>query len=362
MPCSPSPRWRHSDLIEALLNWLAQLPPLAVYVVLGLLAALENLVPPVPADTAVALGAFLSQRGVISLPVVYAVTLGANMAGAAGVYFASRRYGRRLFSTAAGRRLLTPGALAAVEREYLRFGLIGIFIGRFLPGIRGVVAPFAGLANLSASRALIPMTIASAIWYGIITLLGAAIGARWQDIAALLGGINRTLGIVGAAVVLALVILWIRRRRREGKEVMWGLLRRAVGPDADERTGDEAMRDAALLMLELACADRALSEAERAEAADHLRQRWGLEPRGRQRPELSPRERLEGYRDRFRVQFAHERRLALLERLWQLAFEPGAGREARDRLARRATEELGFTSDEVQHVPGFSDDDRTGPE
>jgi membrane protein DedA with SNARE-associated domain/uncharacterized tellurite resistance protein B-like protein len=354
------PRWRHSDLIDALLNWLAQLPPLAVYAVLGLLAALENLVPPVPADTAVALGAFLSQRGVISLPAVYAVTLGSNIAGAAGVYFAARRYGRRLFSTSAGRRLLTPAALAAVEREYLRFGVLGIFFGRFLPGVRGVVAPFAGLANLGTAKALIPMTVASAIWYGIITLLGAAIGARWQDIAALLGGINRTLGIIGAVMAVVIVVLWIRRRRREGRDVMWGLLRRAIGPEADERSGEEAMRDAALLMLELAYADDALSEDERAETAAYLRQRWGLKPAERKATEPAAPGRLAGYRERFQVQFAHERRLALVERLWQLAFEPGAGQEARDRLARKAAEELGFTPEELSSIPGFSPEDGSG--
>ena len=328
--------------------------------VLGLLAAVENLIPPVPADTAVALGAFLSQRGVISLPAVYAVTLGSNIAGAAAVYFAARRYGRRLFSTSAGRRLLTPAALAAVEREYLRFGLVGIFVGRFLPGFRGVVAPFAGLANLSPARALIPMTLASAIWYGAVTLLGAAIGSRWQDIAALLGGINRTLAIVGGVAVAIVVLLWVRRRRQEGRDLMWGLLRRAVGPDGDERSGEEAMRDAALLMLELAYADEALADEERIEVAGHLRKRWGLKPAEHEAAEPGAPSRLAGYRERFQGQFAHERRLALLERLWQLAFEPGAGRDARDRLARRASEELGFTSDELESVPGFQSKDRPG--
>lgn len=293
----------------------------------------------------------------ISLPVVYAVTLGSNIAGAAAVYFAARRYGRRLFSTSAGRRLLTPAALAAVEREYLRFGLVGIFLGRFLPGFRGVVAPFAGLANLSPARALIPMTLASAIWYGAITLLGAAIGSRWQDIAGLLSGINRTLAIVGGVLLAIAVLLWLRRRRREGRDLMWGLLRRAVGPEADERSGEEAMRDAALLMLELAYADEALADAERSEVADHLRKRWGLEPPQREAAEPSAPSRLAGYRERFQGQFAHERRLALLERLWQLAFEPGAGRSARDLLARRAAEALGFSAGELEHVPGFDSED-----
>ena len=58
-------RGRHPGgaLIESLLAWLSQLPPAAVYAVLALLAAVENVIPPVPSDAAVALGAFLSNRG-----------------------------------------------------------------------------------------------------------------------------------------------------------------------------------------------------------------------------------------------------------------------------------------------------------
>jgi membrane protein DedA with SNARE-associated domain/uncharacterized tellurite resistance protein B-like protein len=146
------------------LVWLAGLPPAAVYVVLALLAAVENVLPPVPSDAAVALGAFLTNRGLTTPVGVFLVTWSANLAGAAGVYYASKRYGRRLFATRTGRRLLAPRSLAIIEREYLRFGVAGIFVSRFLPGLRAVVPPFAGLVGLSPARTFIPMALASAIW------------------------------------------------------------------------------------------------------------------------------------------------------------------------------------------------------
>ncbi len=43
-------------MIEHLIAWLSGLPSIAVYSVIGLLAAIENVFPPVPADTAVVLG------------------------------------------------------------------------------------------------------------------------------------------------------------------------------------------------------------------------------------------------------------------------------------------------------------------
>ena len=56
--------------MDPFLSWLASLPTLPTYVVLMLLSALENVFPPVPADVAVALGAFLAQRGEVSAPLL----------------------------------------------------------------------------------------------------------------------------------------------------------------------------------------------------------------------------------------------------------------------------------------------------
>jgi membrane protein DedA with SNARE-associated domain len=186
----------------------------------------------VPSDAAVALGAFLSQRGVTTPAVVFVVTWVANLVGAAGVYLAARRYGRRLFASPTGRRLLAPRSLAIIEREYLRFGTAGIFISRFLPGLRAVVPPFAGLVGLGTLRTLVPMGIASAIWYGAIIALGAVIGAEWSRITAVLAGINRTLGIIAVVAIVALAVWrWVSRRGRK-RERVWHATRDALEPSA----------------------------------------------------------------------------------------------------------------------------------
>ena len=343
-----------------MLNWLSTLPPLAVYVVLALLAAVENIIPPVPADMAVALGAFLTHRGVTTLPMVFAVTWAANVLGAVGVYFAARRYGRRLFATGPGRRLLAPSAIASIERGYLRFGVLGIFFARLLPGIRAVVAPFAGLANLSSARAIIPMAVASALWYGGVSIVGATIGAEWARIQALLVAVNRTLGAVGivAILVVVLVVLLRRRRRKRGpRGRLWGALRRAFAHGeaaeaaAPEEGSEAALRSAALLLLELAYADEALTAAERKEIEGRVRSHWGLGPD--KRPVAVPaahpeRSRWESYRAQVVERFAHERRLALIERMWHVAFAAGTSHAARDRLTHRAGELLGFSPGEVE--------------
>lgn len=335
-----------------MLQWLETLPPSSVYLVLALLALVENVVPPVPADAAVALGAFLSHRGITSPLMVFLVVWVCNVGGAAAVYGAARSVGRRWFATPAGRRLLAPEALEVIEREYLRFGTVGIFLARFLPGVRAVVPPFAGIANLSPARAIIPMALASAIWYGTITVLGSLVGARWETISRTVTQVNTTMAIVTAVVVVGLGLRWYLRWRRRRQERVWPVLQRVLGePSEPVERLTIAPRDAALVVLELAYADAALTPADRAAVEAHLRERWGLKPPGRA-PGASAGagDELGTLRERIVRRFGQRQRIALVEGLWHAAFAGGAVDEPADRLLARAGELLGLRPEDVAEV------------
>lgn len=198
-----------------LLNSLLHLPSAAVYGVIAALAAAENVFPPVPADSAVALGAFLSAGGRVSALAVFGVTWSANLVGATLVYGGARTAGRAFFKGPLGRRLLNPAALSRLERLHNRYGTWGIFLSRFVPGIRAVVPPFAGIANVGVVRALAPMAVASAIWYGALTWVAATLVQNLDQIAAFTSGLSRAaIGVVILAAVAAGVLLIVRRRRR----------------------------------------------------------------------------------------------------------------------------------------------------
>jgi len=327
--------------------------------VLAVLAAVENVLPPVPSDAAVALGAFLSHRGVTTPFAVFAVTWISNLLGAAGVYLAARRYGRRLFASPTGRRLLTPRSLAVIEREYLRFGTAGIFISRFLPGIRAVVPPFAGLVGLGVWRTFLPMGIASAIWYGGITILGAVLGAEWGRITAVIAGVNQTLAIAAAALAAIGAVWYLLRARARRRERVWHATRDALDPAAPsflagtEIAEGSARQAAALVVLELAYADPVLTADDRALIAEHLHARWGLESPGQ--PPVPPAEeerrtRFADYARRLRKHVGRAERLELVERLWTVAFADGTIGAHEDRLMHLAGELLGLRAADLAEV------------
>ena len=165
-----------------------------------------------PADVAVALGAFLAGRGVMNPWLVFGLTWAANVASGAGVYALARRHGEVVTRGFLGRHIFTPNTVAQIARQYERHGTYGIFLSRLLPIWRGVVMPFAGIARLHPARALIPMALASALYYGALTWLVSRLGTDFETVLGALKHLNAGLAIVAGVFVL-IIVVWIIRRR-----------------------------------------------------------------------------------------------------------------------------------------------------
>ncbi len=200
-------------MTENLLGWLVEIPAWASAAVLMLLSAVENIFPPIPADVAVALGAFLAQRAGRSALLLGTLCWLANCASAAGIYAVARALGPAFLERGLGRRIVPPVALAAIRAAYERHGALGIFLSRFLPGFRAGVLPFAGVVGLKPLRALVPAMAASAIWYAAIVSAATLLGLSWPALRALLERTNALLGAIALGVV-ALLAWWLWRRGR----------------------------------------------------------------------------------------------------------------------------------------------------
>ncbi|MEM7417346.1 MAG: VTT domain-containing protein [Gemmatimonadota bacterium] len=193
--------------------WLNRFPDSWVYVGLSVGAAVENIVPAVPADTFVALGGFLAGAGGLQARWVALGTWLANVVSALWVVQLSRRHGPSFFARGWGRYLVKPHQMERLARFYDRWGLGAIFVSRFLPGFRAVVPVFAGATNQSVRRLAVPLAAASAIWYGGLVMLGVAAGRNLELLEARLGSIGTTLGIVAAIAALFVGGWWLKTRR-----------------------------------------------------------------------------------------------------------------------------------------------------
>ena len=197
------------------LDLLGQIPEPLLYLLLGGGAFLENVVPPVPADTFVVVGGLLADRGSVAGWPAFALILTSNVAGALAVWWAGYLFGRDFFRGNVGRRLLRPRQLHRVERFYRRWGGWAIFFARFLPGLRAVVPAFAGVSHLPFWRVAPPIAVASALWYGALFWAGGVAGRNLPALERRMEGANEVLLLIALALGGLAVAWWLRTRRED---------------------------------------------------------------------------------------------------------------------------------------------------
>lgn len=202
------------ETITSVLSALTRLPALLLYLLLGAGAAVENVAPPVPADTFVLAGALLAARGAADPVIVFFITWTFNVAAAVGVYAVAWHYGPRFFKMPMARWLLREHQLEQIGTFYHRWGVPAIFFSRFLPAWRAMVPVFAGVSHVGPLKVVAPVAIASGLWYGLLIYLGVIMGRNLERVVRWFAGINDVLLWI-AAVVGALVIAWWWRTRHQ---------------------------------------------------------------------------------------------------------------------------------------------------
>ena len=204
--------------MDAILEFLGRQGPLLLYSVLGAGSALENIFPPVPADTFVLLGAFLAAGGRANATTVFFVTWLANTSTALLIYWTGYRYGRPFFQVGMGRVLLNPVQLRILGDFYRRWGLPAIFFARFIPGLRAMVPVFAGVTHQRFLLVAFPVLVASAIWHGALVWIGATAGRNLPAILGWLARTNRFLLGFGLVLLVGVLVWWLRTRRARIRE------------------------------------------------------------------------------------------------------------------------------------------------
>jgi membrane protein DedA with SNARE-associated domain len=198
--------------LEKIIQELAAVAPHWVYGVIAAGVAIENFFPPVPADTFVLFGAFLSAHGRVTGIGVFAVTWGTNTAAALLNYGLARRWGRLLLNTPIGRWLLRPRQLERLAALYHGHGSKIIFFSRFLPAFRVLVPVFAGISHLAFWRTAVPIALAGAIWYGFLVVAGTLAGRNWQLIVDAVNNVNAVLLVLAVVLAVLLGVLWWKTR------------------------------------------------------------------------------------------------------------------------------------------------------
>lgn len=199
-------------MAQDLLTWVEAVPNVVVYLLLGAGAAVENVIPAVPADTFVVLGGFLAALGDLEAAWVFASTWACNVSSALVMYRLGHTHGRPFFEGRWGRRLLNAHQMERMVVFFGRWGTLAVLVARFLPGIRSVVPVFAGVTHQRFLPVALPIALASAVWYGVLVWIGGLAGRNLDVVLAALERVNLWL-LALAALVGGLITAWWWRTR-----------------------------------------------------------------------------------------------------------------------------------------------------
>jgi membrane protein DedA with SNARE-associated domain len=166
--------------------FLIAIPPLVVYLAVGLVVGVESLGVPLPGEIVLVSAALLSSRHeleVSPLWIAVAATTGAVIGDSIG-YGIGRRYGMGLFDRLGQRfpRHFGPSHVRGAERLFARWGVFAVFFGRFIALLRIFAGPLAGALHMHYRRFLAANVLGGICWAAGTTfavyLLGI-VAERW---------------------------------------------------------------------------------------------------------------------------------------------------------------------------------------
>ncbi len=181
------------DLSELLRQW----GYLGIFVVV----LLGNVGLPVPEETVLALAGYLVHEGQMRLPLTLAVGILSAVVGDNVGYWIGRRVGRPALERYGARVGITHERMDAIARFVARYGALGVFAARFVPGIRVMAGPLAGAGGLPA------LHFTAANFLGALVYVPYAVGIGYALAYGLGPWLHRTEHIVGKVEHLALLLI-----------------------------------------------------------------------------------------------------------------------------------------------------------
>lgn len=208
------------EIVQTIVDWISVFPPIGIYLIFTLIAYLENVLPPVPGDVLLAFGGYLAAEGLLSLPLIWILTVLASVVGFMNMYWIGFKLGGQINEKKEDHLLLK-----FINYRYFRKGKIWMYkygqwviLGnRFLAGTRSVISLTAGMSHLKLSYTLLNSFISSALWNTALLIMGWVIRDNWEVIGGYLSAYGKVI-LVGIGVLLSVRFLWSKYGVNTGSE------------------------------------------------------------------------------------------------------------------------------------------------
>jgi membrane protein DedA with SNARE-associated domain len=198
-----------------LTGWIAGVIQSLGEVGVGVLVALESIVPPVPSEVVLAIAGYLAGEGQFNVALVALAATVGSVVGALVLYGLGRAIGEDRLKRWLDRvPLVDLDDLERADRWFDRYGRWAVLIGRVIPVVRSLVSIPAGADRMPLGQFVGLTALGSGVWNAIFVGLGYALGSQWQQIGRYSNWVNIGLYATFAVLIGAWVVKRVRKRRQ----------------------------------------------------------------------------------------------------------------------------------------------------
>ena len=201
--------------IPDLISKTVETNPYIAYLVIGLAMFLENLIPPIPSEIIMPLGGFFVYKGDLNFYILIISGLIGTVIGALPWYFLGKLLNEKKLSNFIDRKGKFVGiSIKDLDKSRLwfdKYGVLLVFWGRLIPGIRTLISVPAGIELMPINKFLIWTSLGSLIWVLFLTSAGYLFGENYESINLYIDNFKIILKPIFVIVILFFLIKFFKK-------------------------------------------------------------------------------------------------------------------------------------------------------
>jgi membrane protein DedA with SNARE-associated domain len=201
--------------LGGLTGWVASVIESLGEVGVGLLVALENLIPPIPSEIVLSMAGYLAHEGRVNLVLVWIAATAGSVGGALALYWLGYALGEdRLKRWLDHIPLVDSDDLNTADRWFEKHEKSAVLLGRCAPVVRSLVSIPAGANHMKLGLFTLLTAIGSGVWNAIFVGGGYALGSRWDRLEQYANYFDYAIYAFFAVTIISWVTKKVRKRRR----------------------------------------------------------------------------------------------------------------------------------------------------
>lgn len=187
---------------------------LLLFALLFAFAFLNVVFPPIPLESAILFGGYLSGTGRVSALIIVGASASGMFLGSLLLYLLVKRFGIAFIDRTPLCRVFSKSVYHRAAEWLQKYGLWAAFFSKFVPGMSLCVVIGLGILRVSEKKAVFVLLLSNFLFFSALTAAGYLLGRRWGNALLWLSSVSRFWMILLAiAVCYGIFRIFIKPKR-----------------------------------------------------------------------------------------------------------------------------------------------------